>query len=54
MKTQYMIATAKSAEKLTEEVQLRLNEGLEPQGGISISLPFTNPIYAQALILKTE
>ena len=53
MNTQYMIATARNAEKLTEEVQSRINEGWIPQGGISITLA-SSPVFAQALILKAN
>jgi len=53
MNTQYMIVTSKNAEKLSDEVQSKINEGWVPKGGVSIAI-VTHLVFAQALILITE
>ena len=53
MKLEYTILKGNSFEKLVEEVELKIQEGWVPQGGISVANG-TNFIFAQAMIRKSE
>ena len=48
---QYIIITASSPEKLAEKVQIKINEGWVPQGGVCIANA-SNYILTQAMILN--
>lgn len=49
----YIIVKANSLDKLTEEVQSKIDEGYIPQGGVCVANASTL-IYAQAMILKIQ
>lgn len=49
MEAKYIIVKGISTEELVKEVELRIKEGLVPQGGITVANA-SNLIFAQAMV----
>ncbi|WP_178983662.1 DUF1737 domain-containing protein [Winogradskyella helgolandensis] len=55
MEMQYMIVKEKNKEALEKEVQSRLNEGWEPQGGVCFDgVGMGGREWCQALVLRKK
>lgn len=51
MELEYTVVKASSAKKMSEEVNVKMEEGWRPQGGVSVANA-TEIVYLQAMILK--
>lgn len=49
----YIIINATGLDQLMEEVQLKINEGWIPQGGVAVANA-SNMIFAQAMVKQAE